>query len=96
MHQRCLRCKPAQLGSGSGAAYNVRINLPGIKDEEFVQQAQSRMEEPSTPPMKASWSEKCLASGPKRVDTGLCHMVLCKQQYILGCDGLSSTPWLQR
>jgi formiminotetrahydrofolate cyclodeaminase len=40
-------CVASQLSWAAvqGAAYNVRINLPGIKDEEFVQQAQSRMEE---------------------------------------------------
>ena len=41
-----------------------RPDQRGIKDEEFVQQAQSRMEEPYAA-VEASWSW-CSASGPKR------------------------------
>lgn len=40
-------CVAGQLSWAAvqGAAYNVRINLPGIKDQAFVQAAQHRMEE---------------------------------------------------
>lgn len=31
------------VAAGNAAAYNVRINLPSVKDEEFVKDAQNRM-----------------------------------------------------
>ncbi len=40
-------CVAGQLSWAAvqGAAYNVKINLPGIKDQAYVEAAQTRMEE---------------------------------------------------
>ena len=79
-------CVAGQLSWAAvqGAAYNVKINLPGIRIKRMSKRLKPGWKNCSMRPINASsMSKSASARGRMRVDSGFGRVLLCKQPHIV-------------